>query len=169
MAYSDIVIQLRNLPEKGNRTVTPLRDHPPDALAWRQSAACRLVDPELFFAEGDPSSPAVIGQAEEARAVCASCAVRSECLAFAYATGQAHGVWGGLTAAERGAADASAPLSLCASGHLAVMGPRGGCPQCQAEARARNGRERESARVRDQSGRKGPLRGHRPGSKGLAA
>lgn len=50
-------------------------------------------DPELFFPhESDP--------ADEAKAVCAVCPVRRECLAFAL-THQVEGVWGGTTTAER--------------------------------------------------------------------
>lgn len=66
---------------------------------WRLLAACRTVDPELFF----PISTSGLGlqQAAQAKAVCAECWVRSECLAFALFTRQVHGVWGGLTEQER--------------------------------------------------------------------
>jgi len=37
----------------------------------------------------------------EAKAVCAGCRVRRECLAFALRTHQIHGVWGDLTEQER--------------------------------------------------------------------
>ena len=37
----------------------------------------------------------------EAKALCAACPVRAECLEFALETGQVHGIWGGLTAQER--------------------------------------------------------------------
>ena len=40
-------------------------------------------------------------QAAEAKAVCAGCLVRRECLAFALRTRQVHGIWGGLTEEER--------------------------------------------------------------------
>jgi WhiB family redox-sensing transcriptional regulator len=66
---------------------------------WWQSAACQEADPELFF------PVAAHGPAREeiarAKAVCAGCLVRRQCLQFALATGQMHGVWGGTTEDER--------------------------------------------------------------------
>jgi WhiB family transcriptional regulator, redox-sensing transcriptional regulator len=68
-------------------------------LDWWRSAACRTADPELFF----PVSSVGPGREEVARAkeVCATCMVRRQCLQFALATRQAHGVWGGTTEDER--------------------------------------------------------------------
>jgi WhiB family redox-sensing transcriptional regulator len=57
-------------------------------------AACRAVGTEVFF----PTSEA---QATEAKAICAACPVREECLEYALATRPGDGVFGGLTAAER--------------------------------------------------------------------
>ena len=37
----------------------------------------------------------------EAKAICAGCPVRRECLAFALRTRQVHGVWGGLSEQQR--------------------------------------------------------------------
>jgi WhiB family transcriptional regulator, redox-sensing transcriptional regulator len=67
---------------------------------WRLRAACQSIDPELFFPVS--SAGKSLEQVEEARAVCARCLVRRQCLAFALRTRQAHGIWGGLTAQERG-------------------------------------------------------------------
>jgi WhiB family transcriptional regulator, redox-sensing transcriptional regulator len=66
---------------------------------WRVIAACPFVDPELFF----PISTAgkCLEQVAEAKQVCARCLVQAECLTFAQQTGQAHGIWGGLTEEER--------------------------------------------------------------------
>jgi WhiB family redox-sensing transcriptional regulator len=66
---------------------------------WRHYAACTMEDPELFFPVGD-SGPA-LAQAEAAKAVCARCPVRRECLDYAVESGQDHGVFGGHTADER--------------------------------------------------------------------
>jgi WhiB family redox-sensing transcriptional regulator len=66
---------------------------------WREVAACRYAEPDLFFpgpADGLPAD-----EAERAKAVCAGCPVRRECLQFALATRQAYGVWGGMTEQER--------------------------------------------------------------------
>ena len=40
-------------------------------------------------------------QIARAKAVCAGCPVRRQCLAFALRTGQVHGIWGSLTEEER--------------------------------------------------------------------
>jgi len=66
---------------------------------WRSAAACRSCDPDLFFPLS--SSGPGIEQVAQAKQVCARCPVRRECLAFALRTGQAYGVWGGLTEQER--------------------------------------------------------------------
>ncbi len=66
---------------------------------WRKRAACRDVDPDLFFPVGS-SGPALI-QAAQAKAVCAGCDVADQCLQWALATGSNDGIWGGLTEAER--------------------------------------------------------------------
>jgi WhiB family redox-sensing transcriptional regulator len=42
-----------------------------------------------------------MAQVAEAKAMCAGCEVRAECLAFAMHTRQVHGIWGGLTEHER--------------------------------------------------------------------
>ena len=68
---------------------------------WRQFAACRSADPELFFPVPAPGPGPGLRQGEEAKAICAGCPVRGQCLAFATVTRQEHGVWGGLTEEER--------------------------------------------------------------------
>ena len=70
-----------------------------DGENWQVNAACQVVDPELFF----PISAAgkSLEQIAEAKKVCARCLVQPECLTFAQRTGQAHGIWGGLTEEER--------------------------------------------------------------------
>src|SRR6201994_1690222 len=66
---------------------------------WWRSAACRDTDPELFFPVTQYGPGA--GETERAKAVCQACPVRRQCLQYALATGQAHGVWGGLTETAR--------------------------------------------------------------------
>jgi WhiB family redox-sensing transcriptional regulator len=67
---------------------------------WRQEAACRDSDPELFFPETGQ-----LPQVAQAKAVCAGCAVRGPCLAAALHGPQAHddhtGIFAGTTARER--------------------------------------------------------------------
>lgn len=66
---------------------------------WRRDAACRREDPELFFPVGT-RGPA-LQQIRQARAVCAGCPVRLDCLTFALVNGADDGIWGGLTEDER--------------------------------------------------------------------
>jgi WhiB family redox-sensing transcriptional regulator len=62
-------------------------------------AACSNEDPELFFPVGS-TGPAA-RQIRRAKAVCATCTVRSPCLAFALTSNQEFGVWGGCDEDER--------------------------------------------------------------------
>jgi WhiB family transcriptional regulator, redox-sensing transcriptional regulator len=66
---------------------------------WRQEAACRDLNPELFFPEGT-AGPALV-QADQAKLVCRSCPVRRQCLTFALRQGLDSGIWGGTNVAER--------------------------------------------------------------------
>jgi WhiB family redox-sensing transcriptional regulator len=77
----------------------PQRREGVDTMDWRHIAACREVDPELFFPIGN-SGPALL-QIEEAKQVCRRCSVLDECLRWAIDSGQDAGVWGGLSEDER--------------------------------------------------------------------
>ncbi|MCU0299685.1 MAG: WhiB family transcriptional regulator, partial [Candidatus Nanopelagicales bacterium] len=68
-------------------------------MDWRADAACRDEDPELFFPLGD-TGPALL-QIQDAKAVCRSCAVVSDCLTWAMESGQDSGIWGGMSETER--------------------------------------------------------------------
>jgi WhiB family redox-sensing transcriptional regulator len=85
---------------------------------WRLLAACRSVDPDLFFPVSSTGNSA--GQVDEAKAVCACCMVRRQCLVFALRTRQAHGIWGGRTTEER---DEQRPAQIAAAN-----GAEGGDP-----------------------------------------
>ena len=63
-------------------------------LSWRQRAACRGVDPDIFY-------PASDEEAEAAKAVCSQCPVRQPCLEYALANRERDGVWDGDTLPER--------------------------------------------------------------------
>jgi WhiB family redox-sensing transcriptional regulator len=69
---------------------------------WRHAAACRGEDPALFFAPSYFEKHRE-KQAREAvaKAVCARCPVRIECLDHALSTRETHGVWGGANEMER--------------------------------------------------------------------
>ena len=66
---------------------------------WREHAACRHEDPDLFFPIGT-TGPSLV-QTEQAKAVCRDCPVQEPCLRFALDTDQAIGVWGGTSETER--------------------------------------------------------------------
>ena len=63
-------------------------------LSWRQRAACRGVDPDIFY-------PAADEDAEEAKGICGICPVREACLEYALVNRERDGVWGGATERER--------------------------------------------------------------------
>ncbi len=62
--------------------------------AWMDDALCSQVDPELFFPEAGSSGA-------DARRVCKGCPVRLRCLQDALDRDDQHGIWGGMTTAER--------------------------------------------------------------------
>ena len=66
---------------------------------WRNSAACRDTDPDLFFPVGQTGL--AIDHIASAKAVCGGCAVRVECLEYALMTNQDAGIWGAKTEDER--------------------------------------------------------------------
>ncbi|MFE3112051.1 WhiB family transcriptional regulator [Kitasatospora indigofera] len=75
----------------------------PDLLPpsqWEPSAACRTVDPQVFFPSTDGQGPEQTTEA--AKRVCNRCPVRRACLAHAMQNQEPVGIWGGLTTRERG-------------------------------------------------------------------
>ncbi|MGP3979842.1 WhiB family transcriptional regulator [Streptomyces sp. KR80] len=68
-------------------------------MNWRQDAACRNADPELFFPIGN-SGPAAV-QVQQAKALCRRCPVTDQCLDWALENNQESGIWGGLEEEER--------------------------------------------------------------------
>ncbi len=63
-------------------------------LGWQERALCAETDPEAFFPEKG-------GSTREAKRVCLSCEVRTECLEYALAHDERFGIWGGLSERER--------------------------------------------------------------------
>lgn len=68
---------------------------------WRQQANCLGVDPELFYPQRGGSKVLQAEQIREAKAVCASCVVRAQCLSAALERQEEHGIWGGMSERER--------------------------------------------------------------------
>jgi WhiB family redox-sensing transcriptional regulator len=65
-----------------------------DDPGWQDQALCAQTDPEAFFPEKG-------GSTREAKRVCRSCDVRSECLEYALENDERFGIWGGLSERER--------------------------------------------------------------------
>lgn len=68
-------------------------DRPAD-VAWMGQAACKGVDASLMF-------PARGESDKEAKALCAGCPVRAQCLGYAMNRNHIVGVWGGTSERER--------------------------------------------------------------------
>lgn len=73
--------------------------HDPAEMWWIAHARCLGEDPELFFPVG--TGPDARSQEAEAKAVCAGCPVREDCLEWSLRTFQDAGIWGGLGEEER--------------------------------------------------------------------
>jgi len=78
-------------------TWTPIFDW--DNEGWRDDAACRHTNAELFFPAG--STGIAVDQIEAAKSVCHACPVRDACLQFALESNQEAGIWGGKDEDER--------------------------------------------------------------------
>jgi WhiB family redox-sensing transcriptional regulator len=70
--------------------------------AWPRRAACRGRDAASFYPPA-ASETRTERDARELRAktICAGCPVQVPCLEFALDSREPHGIWGGLTEAER--------------------------------------------------------------------
>lgn len=70
---------------------------------WRLRARCRGMDIAVFYLDDD--NPKAQPQRERtAKNICRRCSVIAECRQYAINSGEQHGVWGGLTPRELGAA-----------------------------------------------------------------
>lgn len=69
---------------------------------WQAHAACRGPEAFLFFAPTHfEKKEEKISRETRAKMICDSCPVRSDCLDYALAIREPHGIWGGLTEQER--------------------------------------------------------------------
>ncbi len=69
---------------------------------WQLDAACRGQDASLFFAPSYfEKREEKAGREARAKAYCARCPVREECLGYALSIREPHGIWGGLNEHER--------------------------------------------------------------------
>jgi WhiB family redox-sensing transcriptional regulator len=62
---------------------------------WRQHAACRGIEPDIFYPLDEDDD------GEVAKQVCLACPVRQACLEHALTSRETEGVWGGASERER--------------------------------------------------------------------
>jgi WhiB family redox-sensing transcriptional regulator len=76
---------------------------PRPGVGWQDRAACAGLDVVLFFGPDGERQPEREARERRAKAVCASCPVRAQCLDYAISRPEKYGVWGGLNEEERAA------------------------------------------------------------------
>ncbi|MFI8106596.1 WhiB family transcriptional regulator [Streptomyces sp. NPDC086023] len=62
---------------------------------WTDAAACSGMDVEAFYVQGTARSALAL-------TTCRGCPVRDACREYAESNKEAFGIWGGLTARQRG-------------------------------------------------------------------
>jgi len=68
---------------------------------WMRDRACGSGDTALFFPPRYEQAPERAVREAKAKAICAGCPVRLDCLEFARRTADDHAIMGGLTPEER--------------------------------------------------------------------
>lgn len=118
--------------------------------AWMERAACRELSVDGFYPEMVNGSTLCITKA--AKAVCAGCPVREQCLEYALAGDEREGVWGGTSPRERRNMRVGRE-QICAVPTCKNPRPKGGpgnsryCgPECSRAAKRIRNREYDRAR-----------------------
>jgi WhiB family transcriptional regulator, redox-sensing transcriptional regulator len=68
---------------------------------WQQDAACRGGDVSTFYHPDNERGVSRARREMRAKAICATCPVKANCLAWALSTREPYGIWGGLSVEER--------------------------------------------------------------------
>lgn len=68
---------------------------------WQMYAACRGMDPSIFFHPDGERGSARVARAQRAALICATCPVRAACAAHALKVQEPYGTWGGIGEDER--------------------------------------------------------------------
>ena len=119
-------------------------------MTWHQDAACRGLDPALFFPDkGEDTAPA--------KAVCQGCDVREECLNEALANDELSGIFGGMSGRQRARLIRSKPVVVrclqCGAEivHARHTGVRAGVYVriCSDECRAQRHRDQQAGYLRN--------------------
>lgn len=74
--------------------VAGLPTRPATVTDWKARGLCAQTDPDAFFPEKG-------GATRDAKAVCAACEVRVQCLEYALDRDERFGIWGGTSEFER--------------------------------------------------------------------
>ena len=70
--------------------------------SWQLKAACRGPQAAVFFPPPQfERKDDKLYRESRAKEICISCSVKSECLDYAIAIREPHGIWGGLNELER--------------------------------------------------------------------
>ena len=69
--------------------------------SWHMAAACRRVDTTLFYSPEGERGPRKERREAAAKQVCGSCKVVEVCAAYAVASREPYGTWGGLSETDR--------------------------------------------------------------------
>lgn len=108
---------------------------------WRDHAACRGSDVELFYAAEASGRGYGQGARREqetaAVTICHACPVISACRRFALTTGERFGIWGGMTEPERAYAtgnyDNDCDHLIAGASDLTANGTRFRCAHCNRD------------------------------------
>jgi WhiB family redox-sensing transcriptional regulator len=69
--------------------------------SWHIHAACRRTDTNLFYSPEGERGPRKERREAAAKQICGSCRVMELCAAYAIATRELYGTWGGLSENDR--------------------------------------------------------------------
>lgn len=70
--------------------------------SWEHKAACRGPQSTVFFPPPRfERKDEKLGREARAKAICAQCSVKEDCLSYALDIREPHGIWGGANEAER--------------------------------------------------------------------
>lgn len=112
---------------------------------WRELAACKGVDPNLFFGNQI--------EVEIARSICRTCVVQKDCLDWAVREQFQDGVFGGFNPIDRRCvAKGQARVTICGSLEGLAMHRELDeelCPACEARQRLKDQRKEARARKKE--------------------
>ena len=91
----------RKAEQLSEATVQAWPSTPEEFWSWQLEAACQQVDTTLFYSPEGERGPRKERRAAAAKQICGPCKVVEVCAAFAIATREPYGTWGGLSEGDR--------------------------------------------------------------------